>query len=282
MERGQQFPTPQPTPAPVVPEKPKPNTYEPELSPFEKGANTALNVLTAVELAAGLLLSRGGPGMGLATKGAAATQSLKFVPKAVKAVTKAGAKQGATGAPGGTTTKVPTPTAGPKPTAPTPPKATTPTPPKATTSKTATDNSPTLPKLDDIFKPRTGTAKPPQAETTRGQIKDLFVPPKAPTKTKPLDDLFFPTAGTRAVVKPKPEVVAPKRTTKMTTKKKTEEKPAVKTKTKEEEKATTKADKRLKRINRAKKAAMAAGAAALLAKGKDNSGEEGWKPSGVV
>jgi hypothetical protein len=53
--------------------------------------------------------------------------------------------------------------------------------------------------------------------------------------------------------------------------------------TKEEEKATTKADKRLKRINRAKKAAMAAGAAALLAKGKENSsGEEGWKPSGVV
>jgi hypothetical protein len=60
-------------------------------------------------------------------------------------------------------------------------------------------------------------------------------------------------------------------------------KPAVTPITKEEQKAANKQANRVKRINRVKKAAMAAGAAALLAKGKDNSnGEEGWKPSGVV
>lgn len=252
MQRGQQFPSPQPTPSAVVPTKPKNTSTEPELPGWQKAVDTGLNVLTAAELALGLgaALFSGGTGAVPAVAGATATQGLKFGAKrAAKAALKAGSKQGTKSvatdalAPGGATTRVPTPTAGTKPTAPTPPKEPTFTPPTRTT---------------------TTAAKPKE---------DLFFPASGTTTVKPKTDLFFPGAGK-----------GPKRTTKMTTKKKTEEDPATtpKTKTKEEEKADAAAARRQKNLKRVKKAATAAGAAALLAKGEENSGEKGWKPSGVV
>jgi hypothetical protein len=145
----------------------------------------------------------------------------------------------------------------------------------ATSGSKATASAPTTPKVPTPTAGPKPTAPTPPKVTTPTPPKTTT---KAPVNTKPLDDLFFPTSSKNAVVKPKPEVVAPKRTTKMTTKKKTEEKPVVTAKTKQE----AKADKRAKRTKAAKTAALSALGAALLAKGKDNSGEEGWKPSGVV